>query len=104
MGGSKKLRLSQLEKRQQEKEKSKKEGVEKTRIEKRVGEVLSESDEKVLERLKGLRVITPYVVFTQTGLRIGEAKRLLKRLEEKGLVKRVNEENRLPLYTHVQAA
>lgn len=99
MGGTKKLRLSQLEKRQ-EKEKAKKEkGSEKVKIDKRVGEVLSDIDEKVLEKLKGFKVITPYVVFTQTGLRLGEAKRLLKRLEEKGLLKRVNEENRLPLYT-----
>lgn len=99
MGGSKKLRLSQIEKRQ-EREKAKKEkGGEKMKIEKRVGEVLSEVDEKVLEKLKGLRVITPYVVFTQTGLRLGEAKRLLKCLEERGLLKRVNEENRLLLYT-----
>lgn len=100
MGGTKKLRLSQMEKRQ-EREKAKKEkGSEKVRIEKKVGEVLSDVDEKILEKLKGLKVITPYIVFTQTGLRLGEAKRLLKRLEEKGLLKRVNEENRVPLYTH----
>ncbi|MDW8034644.1 MAG: hypothetical protein RMI79_06925 [Nitrososphaerota archaeon] len=104
MGGSKKLRLSQLEKRQEKEKLKKKEGGEKTRAEKKTGEVLSETDEKILEKLKGLKVITPYVVFTQTGLRLGEAKRLLKRLEEKGLLKRVIEENRLPLYTHVQAA
>jgi ribosomal protein S25 len=35
---------------------------------------------------------------------MGEAKRLLKRLEEKGLLRRVAEENRLPLYTLTQAA
>ncbi|MEM3712561.1 MAG: hypothetical protein QXR97_03380 [Thermoproteota archaeon] len=102
MGGSKKLRLSQLEKRQEKEKIKKKEGGEK--IEKKTGEVLSDAEEKILEKLKGLKVITPYVVFTQTGLRLGEAKRLLKRLEEKGLLKKVNEENRLPLYTHTQAA
>jgi len=103
MGGSKKLRLSQLEKRQ-ERDKTKKEGGERPRGEKKTGEVFNEADEKVLEKLRGLKVLTPYVVFTQTGLRIGEAKRLLKRLEEKGFLKRVNEENRLPLYVQAQAA
>ncbi|MEM1557636.1 MAG: hypothetical protein QXT26_01500 [Thermoproteota archaeon] len=103
MGGSKKLRLSQLEKRQ-ERERLKKEGSEKSRSEKKTGDVFNETDEKFLERIKGLKVLTPYAVFTQTGLKIGEAKRLLKRLEEKGLLKRVNEENRLPLYTFAQAA
>jgi ribosomal protein S25 len=103
MGGTKKLRLSQLEKRQ-EKEKLKKEGGAKPKSERKTGEVLNEADEKVLEKLKGLKVLTPYVVFTQTGLRMGEAKRLLKRLEEKGLLRRVAEENRLPLYTLTQAA
>ncbi|MBO3839783.1 MAG: hypothetical protein QXN75_05685 [Thermoproteota archaeon] len=103
MGGTKKLRLSQLEKRQ-EREKLKKEGGTKPKSERKTGEVLNEADEKVFEKLKGLKVLTPYVVFTQTGLRMGEAKRLLKRLEEKGLLKRVTEENRLLLYTLSKAA
>lgn len=102
MGGSKKLRLSQLERRQ-EKE-GKKEKVERPKIEKRVGEILTEEDEKIFEKVKGTMVLTPYVVFSQTGLKMGEAKRFLKRLEEKGLVRRVNSDNRVPIYVSVQAA
>jgi ribosomal protein S25 len=100
MGGTKKLRLSQLEKRQAKNKETKEKG-EKPKGEKKAGEVLSEAEEKVLEKLKGLRVLTPYVVFSQTGLKMGEARRLLQRLEEKGFLKQVSEENRVPIYTHV---
>lgn len=100
MGGSKKLRLSQLEKRQ-EKE-SKKEKAERTKSEKKIGEILREDDEKIFVKLKELKVLTPYVVFSQTGLKMGEAKRLLKRLEERSLVRQVNSSNRTPVYTLIQ--
>jgi|YelNatPaOPRAMG01_1025707.scaffolds.fasta_scaffold144299_2 ribosomal protein S25 len=102
MGGSKKLRLSQLEKRQ-EKE-GKKEKAERAKIEKKIGEVMREDDEKILEKLKGVKVLTPYVVFSQTGLKMGEAKRFLKRLEERSLVKQVNDNSRIPIYKFTQEA
>jgi ribosomal protein S25 len=102
MGGSKKLRLSQLEKRQ-EKE-SKKDKAERAKNEKKIGEVLREDDEKILEKLKGVKVLTPYVVFSQTGLKMGEAKRFLKRLEERSIVKQVNDNNRIPVYKFTQEA
>lgn len=102
MGGSKKLRLSQLEKRQ-EKE-GKKDKAERAKIEKKIGEVMREDDEKILEKLKGVKVLTPYVVFSQTGLKMGEAKRFLKRLEERSLVKQVNDNSRIPIYKFIQAA
>lgn len=102
MGGSKKLRLSQLEKRQ--KEESKKEKAERLKSEKKVGEILRDEDDKMLEKLKSVKVLTPYVVFSQTGLKMGEAKRLLKRLEERGLVKRVAGNSSVPVYTFPQAA
>lgn len=102
MGGSKKLRLSQLEKRQ--KEKSKKDKADRLKSEKKVGEILSDEDDEIFGKLKGIKVLTPYVVFSQTGLKMSEAKRLLKRLEEKGLVKRVAGNSGIPIYTSVQAA
>lgn len=102
MGGSKKLRLSQLEKRQ-EKE-GKKDKAERAKIEKKIGEILGEDDEKILEKLKGVKVLTPYVVFSHTGLKMGEAKRLLKRLEERSLVKQINDNNRIPVYKFTQEA
>ncbi|MBO3842615.1 MAG: hypothetical protein FGF48_09430 [Candidatus Brockarchaeota archaeon] len=102
MGGSKKLRLSQLEKRQ-EKE-GKKDKAERAKIEKKIGEVMREDDEKIFEKLKGVKVLTPYVVFSQTGLKMGEAKRFLKRLEERSLVKQVNDDSRIPIYKFTQEA
>ncbi|MEM2940721.1 MAG: hypothetical protein QW304_04105 [Thermoproteota archaeon] len=102
MGGSKKLRLSQLEKRQ-EKE-GKKDKAERAKIEKKIGEVMREDDEKILDKLKGVKVLTPYVVFSQTGLKMGEAKRFLKRLEERSLVKQVNDNSRIPIYKFTQEA
>ncbi|MEM2930263.1 MAG: hypothetical protein QW797_05330 [Thermoproteota archaeon] len=102
MGGSKKLRLSQLEKRQ--KEESKKEKAERLKNEKKIGEIPRDEDDKIFEKLKGVKVLTPYVVFNQTGLKLSEAKRLLKRLEERGLVKRVTGNSAVPVYAPVQAA
>ncbi|MGQ9478861.1 MAG: hypothetical protein ACUVQ0_02420 [Thermoproteota archaeon] len=102
MGGSKKLRLSQLEKRQQ-KEREEKAKAERSKSERKVGEVTLQ-EERIFEKLKGSRVITPYIVFSQTGLKMGEAKRLLKHLEERGLLRRANVENRVPIYIPVSEA
>lgn len=101
MGGSKKLRLSQLEKRQ--KEESKREKAERLKSEK-IGEILRDEDDKIFEKLKGVKVLTPYVVFNQTGLKMSEAKRLLKRLEERGLVKKIGGNSSVPVYATIQAA
>ncbi|MBO3755051.1 MAG: hypothetical protein FGF53_09305, partial [Candidatus Brockarchaeota archaeon] len=77
---------------------------ERAKIEKKIGEVMREDDEKIFEKLKGVKVLTPYVVFSQTGLKMGEAKRFLKRLEERSLVKQVNDDSRIPIYKFTQEA
>lgn len=90
MGGKKKLTLKQIEKQQLLRERKASRG-EKTVREKRVGSVLmpDPQDPEVLEELKKMNVVTPYLVASRFGLRLSVAKDMLEMLEERGLLERV---------------
>ena len=90
MGGKKKLTLKQMEKQQLLRER-KASRSEKTVREKRVGSVLMPDlqDPEVVEELRKMSVLTPYLVASRFGLRLSVAKDMLEALEERGLLERV---------------
>jgi len=90
VGGKKKLTLKQMEKQQLLRER-KASRSEKTVREKRVGSVLMPDlrDPEVVEELRKMSVLTPYLVASRFGLRLSVAKDMLEALEERGLLERV---------------
>lgn len=74
-------------------------------VEKEVRSVLV--DEKMLETMEKeiprMRVITPSEVSDKYGIRVSVAKAILKRLEEKGLIKLVSSDKRLKVWVGSKA-
>ncbi|MBS7247658.1 MAG: eS25 family ribosomal protein [Candidatus Jordarchaeales archaeon] len=65
-----------------------------------VDEATLESIEKEVPKMK---VITPSEVSDKYGVRVSVAKSILKRLEEKGLIKLVSSDRRLKVWTGARA-
>lgn len=65
-----------------------------------VEEATLESMEKEIPKMK---VITPSEISDKYGIRVSIAKSILKRLEEKGLIKLVSSDRRLKVWTGTRA-
>ncbi|MEM0042587.1 MAG: hypothetical protein QXN94_02775 [Thermofilaceae archaeon] len=108
MGGKKRPTISQLEKRaRREQEKSSKQqdasrGKPKITLSNE-GRVTQASLDAIFKEISRATYITPYMLHSQYGLRISEAKRVLKALEEQGLLKLVSGNRRVKIYVPVAA-
>jgi small subunit ribosomal protein S25e len=109
MGGKKKLGLKQMErmqeKRDQEgksKEKKEKAGPPKER--RTIGVVPPDAkNEKMVNEVKKMNVLTPYAVATRFNIRISAAKDFLEQLEQNGAVQLVSGSRKIKIYKPVAA-
>ena len=99
MGGKKKLTLKQLERMHGRKDEGKAKKEKGPREKKSPGIIPPDSrNEKIIEELKGTRVLTPYAVSSRFNIRISIAKDLLDKLEEQGLIELISGYHRLKIY------
>jgi len=102
MGGKKKLSMVQAEKKQLrmgERETKKKEAEEKKKPRSPPGIFAPNVNKpEVLEAIKKLRVLTPYVVAKQFNLKLSIAKDVLRQLEANGIIEKVAGNHTLKIY------
>ena len=102
MGGKKKPTISQLEKRMRKiNERKKTQGKEHKKVKMSLstkGALTVKSLDLLYKEIARNRVITPYAVSDQFKIKIGVAKRALKDLERKGLIKLVDKNRRVSIY------
>ena len=100
MGGRKKPSISQLEKRARREGKGKKKD-DKKKVEMEFnaqGELTDISVDHIIKDIKKMKYITPYILHTRFGLKISRAKKVLRQLEEQGVVKAYDKNHRVPIY------
>ncbi len=101
MGGKKKLSLKQVERMQSRKGKQEKKKEKTTKLRETKPSSIVPPDlknEKIIDELKKMRVLTPYAVATRFNMRISAAKEFLKHLEEHGIVQMVSGNHSLKIY------
>jgi len=101
MGGKKKPTISQLEKRlmKRGKEKGKETPKRVTAMKMTtLGYIADKSLNDIAKEISKMKVVTPYVLSNMFKIKIGLAKRALKELELKGLVKLVDKNRRVAIY------
>lgn len=102
MGGKKRPTISQLEKKLRreriEKEKARKE---KIKGEVRIGSVNISINEVMREVVK-TSYVTPYQLASKSGIKISVARKVLKELEEKGLLKLIDKNRRIAIYVPIK--
>jgi len=108
MGGKKKLGLKQMERMQEKKDeedKSKEKKKEKTgpQKEKRTIGVIAPDvkNEKIVNEIRKMNVLTPYAVASRFNIRISAAKDFLEQLEENGAVQLVSGSHNIKIYKPV---
>lgn len=100
-GGKKKLTFSQMEKSQEKKPEKKKESKSSGGpSERKVPDVFmpDATSGKIVDEVKKLKVLTPYVVASRFNVRISVAKDFLDELEKKGAVKLVSRSRNIRVY------
>lgn len=101
-GGKKKLTFSQMEKAQEKKPDKKKETKSSGGTGERKVPDVSMPDAtsgKIVDELKKLKVLTPYVVASRFNVRISVAKDFLDELEKKGSIRLVSRDRNVRVYT-----
>ncbi|MCD6445375.1 hypothetical protein J7L49_01125 [Candidatus Bathyarchaeota archaeon] len=103
MGGKKKLSLKQLERLQSRKKETEKERKKREKAasakEKTIGIFPPDpKDPKVINELKRMRVLTPYLVASRLNIRISAAKDLLEKLEANGTLQMVSGDHSIKIY------
>lgn len=104
MGGKKKLSLKQIERTQARKGERKevKSGGSSERERKSTGIVLpNPRSEKVVNEIKKMKTLTPFMVASRFNLRLSLAKDLLEELEQQGVIRFVSRSRNLKIYTPV---
>ena len=104
MGGKKKLGLKQMERMQEKrdkedkaKEKKEKSGPPKER--RTIGVVPPDAkNEKMVNEVKKMNVLTPYAVASRFNIRISAAKDFLEQLEQNGAVQLVSGSHKIKIY------
>ena len=100
-GGKKKLTFSQMEKSQEKKPEKKKESKSSgSASERKIPDVFMPdvTSGKIVDEVKKLKVLTPYVVASRFNVRISVAKDFLDALEKKGAVKLVSRSRNVRVY------
>jgi len=110
MGGKKKLGLKQMERMQErrdEEDKSKEKKKEKAGLPKErrtIGVVPPDAkNEKNVNEVKKMNVLTPYAVASRFNIRISAAKDFLEQLEQNGVVQLVSGNHNIKIYKPVAA-
>ena len=109
MGGKKKLGLKQMERMQEKrdkedksKEKKEKAGLPKER--RTIGVIPPDAkNEKMVNEVKKMNVLTPYAVASRFNIRISAAKDFLEQLEQNGAVQLVSGSHKIKIYKPVAA-
>jgi len=105
MGGKTKKSITAMEKQQKLREmkekKVKEEKKEKEKKEKKISSPLLplEVVKQLENELNNIKCITPYVIASRFGLKMGVAKIVLKELESRGILKCVARGSRISVYT-----
>lgn len=99
-GGKKKMTLAAVERSQEKKPEKKKEGKSSgSSSERKVPDVfMPDASGKIVDEMRKLKVLTPYVVATRFNLRISVAKDFLEELEKKGAVQLVSRSRNIRVY------
>jgi small subunit ribosomal protein S25e len=102
-GGKKKLSLAAIERTQDKKPDKKKDSKSSgSGSERKVPEVfMPDASGKVVDEMKKLKVLTPYMIATRFNLRISIAKDFLEELEKKGAVQLVSRDRNVRIYKPV---
>jgi small subunit ribosomal protein S25e len=110
MGGKKKIGLKQMErmqKKRDEESKSKDKKKEKTaspRERKTIGVIPPNvKNEKIVNEVKKMKVLTPYAVATRFNIRISSAKDFLEQLEQNGAIQLASGNHNIKIYKPVAA-
>ena len=101
MGGKKKLSLKQMERTQKRRDKQEKKEKTAGLKEKKPSAIVPPDlkNEKTIDELKKMRVLTPYTVASRFNIRISTAKDFLEQLEEHSIVQMVSGNHTLKIYT-----
>ncbi len=103
--GTKKLGIKQLEKQQAIRELRAKGlwGKRETAREKQARgiEAPSPDDPAFLNEIAKMKVITPYAIASRHDIKLGVAKKLLRELEQRGVIKPIIKCSRIPIYQPV---
>jgi len=106
MGGKTKKSITAMEKQQKLREMKEKKVKEEKREEKKEKRISSpllplEVVKQLENELNNIKCLTPYVLASKFGLKIGVAKSVLRELESKGVLKCVARGSRISVYTPV---
>ena len=99
-GGKKKLTLAAIERSQEKKPEKKKDSKSLgSASERRAPDIFTpDASGKIVDEMKKLKVLTPYVIATRFNLRLGVAKDFLEELEKKGAVQMVSRSRNVRVY------
>jgi small subunit ribosomal protein S25e len=107
LGGKKKLGLKQMERVQEKKDEEKDKKKEKagpSRERKAIGVIPPDAkNEKIVNEVKKMNVLTPYAVASRFNIRISAAKDFLEQLEQNGAVQLIAGNHRIKIYKPVAA-
>jgi small subunit ribosomal protein S25e len=110
MGGKKKLGLKQMERMQQKRDEEdkakgkKKEKAAPPKERRTIGVVPPDAkNEKIVNEVKKMNVLTPYAVASRFNVRISAAKDFLEQLEQNGAVQLVSGSHKIKIYKPVSA-
>jgi len=97
MGGKKKPTISSLERkmrkmREKEREKKRRGREEKMKL------VKTTDINNIVREIKGLKYITPFLMYQKYGIKISEAKRMLRKFHEEGILTLYSGGRRVPIY------
>jgi len=99
-GGKKKVTLASIERSQEKKPEKKKDSKPSgSASERKVPDVsMPDASGKVVDEMKKLKVLTPYIVATRFNLRLSVARDFLEELEKKGAVQLVSRSRNVRVY------
>jgi small subunit ribosomal protein S25e len=107
MGGKKKLGLKQMERMQEKKDEEKDKKKEKAgppRERRAIGVIPPDAkNEKIVNEVKKMNVLTPFVVASRFNIRMSAAKDFLEQLEQNGIVQLVSGNHNIKIYKPVAA-
>lgn len=100
MGGRKKPTISQLEKRARRKmvQEKKEERKRYTMTLTSQGKLAEGSYDQIISEIRKMKYLTPYIIANRFGLKISRAKRVLRELESRGIIKIYDKNRRVPIY------
>lgn len=102
MGGRKKPKLSQLDKRSKKEERKKRK---EKKFEMKLdagGGVSIESLDQILNEVKRLKYVTPYLLASKFSIKVSRAKKILRQLENEGILKYIDGNRRVRIYVPVK--